>query len=117
MAPAAAAAAPAVKSDDEDDYEEYIPVSKRRAMVADRLRHQRLSKPAAPSSAGSPASLPPPPPQPTTNPVAAPDAVAPSAKPSLLVTSTQLKRAAPEVTATEQLILQEKEMIENLADG
>ncbi|XP_051209442.1 DEAD-box ATP-dependent RNA helicase 35A-like [Lolium perenne] len=116
MAPAAAAAAPAVKSDDEDDYEEYIPVSKRRAMEADRLRHQRLSKPTAPSSAGSPASLPPPPPQPTTNPAAAPDAVAPSAKPSLLVTSTQLKRAAPEVTATEQLILQEKEMIENLAD-
>ncbi|KAK1660815.1 hypothetical protein QYE76_048974 [Lolium multiflorum] len=117
MAPAAAAAAPTVKSDDEDDYEEYIPVSKRRAMEADRLRHQRLSKPAAPSSVRSPASLPPPPPQPTTNPAAAPDAVAPSAKPSLLVTSTQLKRAAPEVTATEQLILQEKEMIENLADG
>jgi ATP-dependent RNA helicase DDX41 len=116
MAPAAAAAAPAVKSDDEDDYEEYIPISKRRAMEADRLRHQRLSKPAAPSSARSPASLPPPPPQPTTNPAAAPDAVAPSAKPSLLVTSTQLKRAAPEVTATEQLILQEKEMIESLED-
>ena len=110
MAPGAAVAA---KSDDEDDYEEYIPVSKRRAMEADRLRHQRLSKPAAAASAGS---LPPPPPPPTANPAAAPDDAAPAAKPSLLVTSTQLKRAAPEVTATEQIILQEKEMIDNLSN-
>ncbi|KAK1644752.1 hypothetical protein QYE76_062557 [Lolium multiflorum] len=85
-------------------------------------------RPIASATSASPSPPPPPPhaPQPpsrrlrpnrsTTNPAAAPDAVAPSAKPSLLVTSTQLKRAAPEVTATEQLILQEKEMIENLAD-
>ncbi|KQJ93347.1 DEAD-box ATP-dependent RNA helicase 35A [Brachypodium distachyon] len=110
MAPAAVT--PAAKSDDEDNYEEYIPVAKRRAMEADRLRNRRISKPAA-ASDGSPASLPPPPPPPPTN-SPAPDAAA--AKPSLLVTSTQLKRAAPEVTATEQVILQEKEMIENLSD-
>ncbi|CAM0947732.1 unnamed protein product [Alopecurus aequalis] len=83
---------------DEDDYQEYIPVSKRRATEAVRLR---LSKPAAPSS---PAPLPPLPPPPT------------AAKPSLLVSSTRLKRAAPELTATERLILQEKEILSDLSD-
>ncbi|EOA14389.1 hypothetical protein CARUB_v10027584mg [Capsella rubella] len=38
------------------------------------------------------------------------------AKPSLLVQATQLKRDVPEVSGTEQIILQEKEMMEHLSD-
>ncbi|KAI3806910.1 hypothetical protein L1987_22828 [Smallanthus sonchifolius] len=37
-------------------------------------------------------------------------------KPSLLVKASQLKRDQPEVTATEQAVQQEKEMMENLSD-
>ncbi|CAN6237145.1 unnamed protein product [Urochloa humidicola] len=83
-------------------------------MEAERLRFLRLSKP-APSSSASAASLamPPPPPPPPSHPSA--PAPAAAAKPSLLVTATQLKRSAPEVTATEQRIQQEKEVIENLS--
>jgi len=62
----------------------------------------------APSSAASSLPLPPLPPAQASVPHAA-------AKPSLLVKATQLKRAAPEVTATEQRIQQEKEVIENLS--
>ncbi|KAL6888508.1 hypothetical protein ACP4OV_009534 [Aristida adscensionis] len=112
-AAAAASSAAAAHSDDDAAYEEYIPVAKRRAMEAERLRQLRLSKPAPSSSASGPADadgdslpLPPPPPLPP-----APDA---AAKPSLLVKATQLKRAAPEVTPTEQRIIQEREVIENL---
>ncbi|KAK1614159.1 hypothetical protein QYE76_019676 [Lolium multiflorum] len=84
MAPAAAAVA-----DDEDDYEEYIPVSKRRATDAVRFR---LAAP-----------LPPPPPLSTGD------------KTSLLVTHAQSKHSAPELTATERLIQQEKELLEDLS--
>lgn len=38
------------------------------------------------------------------------------AKPSLLVKASQLKKEQPEITQTEQIILQEKEMIEHLSD-
>ncbi|XP_047079036.1 DEAD-box ATP-dependent RNA helicase 35A-like [Lolium rigidum] len=89
MAPAAAAVSVA---DDEDDY---IPVSKRRATDALRFRLSN-SKPAAP------APLSPPPPSPTDN------------KASLLATHAQLKHSAPELTATERLIQQEKELLEDL---
>ncbi|GJN19008.1 hypothetical protein PR202_gb06235 [Eleusine coracana subsp. coracana] len=114
-ATSSAAAAAAAVSDDEDNYEEYIPVAKRRAMEAERLRQLRQSKP-APSSAAAPSSslpLPPPPPLP---PAQSSGLDAAAAKPSLLVTATQLKRAAPEVTPTEERIMQEKEMIENLSE-
>ncbi|KAI4991519.1 hypothetical protein ZWY2020_039905 [Hordeum vulgare] len=94
-------AAAAAKSDDEDNYEEYIPVAKRRAMETDRFRHQRLAKPAVPC----PVSLPPPPPPPTNN-------STPATKPSLLITSTLLKRAAPEITPTERLIQEEQKIDE-----
>ncbi|KAF7064823.1 hypothetical protein CFC21_071058 [Triticum aestivum] len=94
----AAAAAAAANCDDEDNYEEYIPVAKRRAMEADRFRHQRLPKPAVPS-------LPPPPPPPTNN-------SAPAAKPSFLVTSTLHKRTAAEITPTERLIQEEQKIAE-----
>ncbi|KAJ4797689.1 DEAD-box ATP-dependent RNA helicase 35 [Rhynchospora pubera] len=101
-------------ADDDDDYEEYVPVAKRRALEAHKLL--RLSNPPPP-----PSSVPAPNPNPTTAP---PDPVAlppplpppPSAKPSLLVKASQLKLAAPEISATEQLVQQEKEMIEHLSD-
>ena len=111
-ATAAASVAAAANSDEDDNYEEYIPVAKRRAMEAERLRQLRLSKPAPSSAAASSLPLPPPPPLPPAPQPSAPDA---AAKPSLLVKATQLKRAAPEVTATEQRIQQEKEVIENLS--
>uniref|UniRef100_A0A0E0LF40 RNA helicase n=1 Tax=Oryza punctata TaxID=4537 RepID=A0A0E0LF40_ORYPU len=103
---ATATASPRRGTPDSDDeyYEEYVPVAKRRAMEAERLR--RATKP------------------PTTNPVA----VAPphstsspavgevALKTSLLVKSTKLKREAPEVTPAERLLQQEREMIEHLSD-
>ncbi|KAF7058190.1 hypothetical protein CFC21_065307 [Triticum aestivum] len=95
------AAAAAANSDDEDNYEEYVPVAKHRAMEADRFRHQRLPKPAVPS-------LPPPPPPPTNN-------SAPAAKPSLLVTCTLRKRTAPEITPTERLIQEEQKIAEEVS--
>jgi len=113
-ATAAASVAAAANSDEDDNYEEYIPVAKRRAMEAERLRQLRLSKPAPASAAASSLPLPPPPPLPPAPQPSAPDA---AAKPSLLVKATQLKRAAPEVTATEQRIQQEKEVIDSLSDG
>jgi ATP-dependent RNA helicase DDX41 len=109
---AASSAAAASNSDEEENYEEYIPVAKRRAMEAERLRQLRLSK-SAPASAVSSLPMPPPPPLLPAQ-TSVPDA---AAKPSLLVKATQLKRAAPEVTATEQRIQQEKEVIENLSDN
>ena len=66
-AAASAAAAAAANSDEDDNYEEYIPVAKRRAMEAERLRQLRLSKPAPASAAnrtgllacrGGPSALP-----------------------------------------------------------
>uniref|UniRef100_A0A0E0JVJ9 RNA helicase n=1 Tax=Oryza punctata TaxID=4537 RepID=A0A0E0JVJ9_ORYPU len=119
---ASPATAAAANSEDDDNYEEYIPVAKRRAMEAERLRRLRLSKPAPPSSsaaAEAASDLPPPPPPPPNHPSAGGGGgggLEASAKPSLLVKATQLKRAAPEVTHTEQLIMQEKEMIEHLSD-
>lgn len=93
--------------DDDDDYEEYIPVAKRRAMEAQKLL-QRKGRLNSSSAADADASadlanllLPPPPPE---------------AKPSLLVKASQLKRDQPEISPTEQLVLQEKEMIEHLSD-
>ncbi|KAJ6309210.1 hypothetical protein OIU76_018748 [Salix suchowensis] len=38
------------------------------------------------------------------------------AKPSLLVKASQLKRDQPEISQTEQIVQQEKEMIEHLSD-
>jgi len=111
-AASSAAADAASNSDEEANYEEYIPVAKRRAMEAERLRQLRLNK-SAPTSAASTLPLPPPPPLLPAQ-ASVPDA---AAKPSLLVKATQLKRAAPEVTATEQRIQQEKEVIENLSDN
>ncbi|KAJ6737464.1 hypothetical protein OIU85_019517 [Salix viminalis] len=38
------------------------------------------------------------------------------AKPSLLVKASQLKRDQPEISSTEQIVQQEKEMTEHLSD-
>ncbi|XP_047078876.1 DEAD-box ATP-dependent RNA helicase 35A-like [Lolium rigidum] len=103
MAPAAAAVSVA---DDEDDYQDYIPVSKRRATDALRFR---LSKPAAAA-----APLPPPPASPTNN-KHGPPRIFFEAPPLLLATHAQLKHSAPELTATERLIQQEKELLEDLS--
>ncbi|XP_020213117.1 DEAD-box ATP-dependent RNA helicase 35 [Cajanus cajan] len=82
---------------EEDDYEEYVPVAKRRAMEAQKIL-QRKGKASA----------------------AADDDLekmrVAETKPSLLVKASQLKREQPEISVTEQIVQQEKEMIENLSD-
>ncbi|KAK1265843.1 DEAD-box ATP-dependent RNA helicase 35 [Acorus gramineus] len=102
--------------DDNDDEPEYIPVHKRRAMEAQKLllRRAATSAPSSTAAADEPLPstaaaisrlLPPPPPPPPSE-----------SKPSLLVKASLLKRDAPEISPTEQLVLQEKEMIEHLSD-
>ncbi|CAN1145036.1 DEAD-box ATP-dependent RNA helicase 35 [Linum perenne] len=80
----------------EEEEEEYVPVAKRRALEAQRILQRK----------GNATSL--------------EDELEKSnleeAKPSLLVKSTQLKREQPVVTETEQIVQQEKEMIEHLSD-
>ncbi|KAL6134279.1 hypothetical protein ACLB2K_066511 [Fragaria x ananassa] len=80
--------------EEEDDL--YIPVAKRRAMAAQRILHRKGN--AAGLEEDSEKSE------------------AKEVKPSLLVKATQLKRDAPEITQAEQLVQQEKEMIEHLSD-
>ncbi|KAJ7962813.1 DEAD-box ATP-dependent RNA helicase [Quillaja saponaria] len=81
----------------DDDYVEYVPVAKRRAMEAQKIL-QRKGKSAS----------------------AIEDELDKSkeaeAKPSLLVKASQLKRDQPEITPTQQIVQQEKEMIEHLSD-
>lgn len=81
-----------------DDIQEYIPVRKRRLMEAQQLL-QRKGK-GMPSSLGDEHD---------------PEKAA-EAKPSLLVKSSQLKKDQPEITVTEALVIQEKEMIERLSE-
>ncbi|CAA7019968.1 unnamed protein product [Microthlaspi erraticum] len=82
--------------EDDDDYVEYVPVAKRRAMEAQKIL-QRKGKVSELEEEAEKEKL-------------------AEAKPSLLVQATQLKRDVPEVSATEQIILQEKEMMEHLSD-
>ena len=97
----------AVEEEEEEDYVEYIPVQKRRAMEAQKLLQRRghLSSEGStlPSAVDELSGLPKPP-------------ELSESKPSLLVKASQLKRDQPEISATEQLVLQEKEMIEHLSD-
>ncbi|CAM8877383.1 unnamed protein product [Rhodiola kirilowii] len=81
---------------DDDNYVEYIPVAKRRAMEAQKIlqRKGKVSVLEDESEKQAPAE----------------------AKPSLLVKASQLKRDLPEITPAEQMVQQEKEMIENLSD-
>lgn len=80
----------------DDDYQEYIPVHKRRAMEAQKIL-LRKGKASTFEEEAEKLKL-------------------TEAKPSLLVKASQLKRDLPEITPTEQIVLQEKEMIENLSD-
>lgn len=79
-----------------DDYAEYIPVAKRRAMEAQKIL-QRKGKSSALEEELEKAKL-------------------AEAKPSLLVKASQLKRDQPEISPTQQIVQQEKEMIEHLSD-
>jgi len=84
--------------EEEDDYEEYIPVAKRRAMEAQKIL-QRKGKATAAIEEDDSEKL-----------------KVFETKPSLLVKASQLKKDAPEISVTEQIVQQEKEMIENLSD-
>lgn len=82
---------------EEDDYEEYVPVAKRRAMEAQKIL-QRKGKASA-----------------TIDDETEKLRVV-ETKPSLLVKASQLKKDQPEISVTEQIVQQEKEMIDNLSD-
>ncbi|KAI9110181.1 hypothetical protein K1719_018623 [Acacia pycnantha] len=81
----------------DDDYVEYVPVAKRRVMEAQKVL-ERKGKASSTVDDDSEKSR-----------------VA-EVKPSLLVKASQLKRDQPEISPTEQIVRQEKEMIENLSD-
>ncbi|XP_050206330.1 DEAD-box ATP-dependent RNA helicase 35 [Mercurialis annua] len=81
---------------EDDDYEEYVPVAKRRALEAQKIL-QRKGKASTLEDELDKSNL-------------------AEAKPSLLVKASQLKRDQPEITPTEQIVQQEKEMIEHLSD-
>ncbi|XP_059457756.1 DEAD-box ATP-dependent RNA helicase 35 [Corylus avellana] len=80
----------------EDDFVEYVPVAKRRAMEAQKIL-QRKGKSSALEEELEKSNL-------------------AEAKPSLLVKASQLKRDQPEISPTQQILQQEKEMIEHLSD-
>ncbi|KAG8379778.1 hypothetical protein BUALT_Bualt07G0125900 [Buddleja alternifolia] len=82
--------------EEDDNYVEYVPVAKRRALEAQKIL-QRKGKSSAVDEEIEIEKL-------------------VEAKPSLLVQATQLKKDQPEVTQTEQIIIQEKEMMEHLSD-
>lgn len=82
--------------EEDDDYVEYIPVAKRRAMEAQKIL-QRKGKASALEDETEKANV-------------------AEAKPSLLIKATQLKKDQPEISQMEQIVQQEKEMIEHLSD-
>ncbi|CAH9080312.1 unnamed protein product [Cuscuta europaea] len=82
----------------DDDYDEYVPVAKRRALEAQKILQWKGKS--APSEKEAEAEK--------TKQF--------EAKPSLLVKATQLKKEMPEVSVAEQMVQQEKEMIEHLSD-
>jgi len=84
--------------DGEEDLQEYIPVRKRRLLEAQKLL-QRKGKGMFASTADDMDAL-----------------KASEAKPSLLVKSSQIKKDQPEISVTEALVIQEKEMIERLSE-
>jgi ATP-dependent RNA helicase DDX41 len=84
--------------DGEEDFQEYIPVKKRRLLEAQKLL-QRKGKGMFASTADDMDAL-----------------KASEAKPSLLVKSSQIKKDQPEISVTEALVIQEKEMIERLSE-
>ncbi|KVH98050.1 hypothetical protein Ccrd_023732, partial [Cynara cardunculus var. scolymus] len=89
---------PSLRSDmeNDEDYVEYVPIAKRRAMEAQKILQRKG--------------------QASTFEDETEKAKQVEMKPSLLVKASQLKRDQPEVTPTEQAVQQEKEMMENLSD-
>lgn len=81
---------------EDDGYVEYVPVAKRRAMEAQKILLRKGESSILEDELEK--------------------SKAAEAKPSLLIKASQLKRDAPEITPTEQMVQQEKEMIENLSD-
>lgn len=81
---------------EDDDYVEYIPVSKRRALEAHKILQRKGKSSGLEEETEKTKQV--------------------EAKPSLLVKATQLKKEMPEVSVTEQMVQQEKEMIEHLSD-
>lgn len=83
--------------EEEETYEEYVPVRKRRMMEAQKILQRKgrgvVSATTDPNENGKT-----------------------EAKPSLLVKASQLKKDAPEVSATEQMVRQELEMLERVSE-
>ncbi|KAH7298380.1 hypothetical protein KP509_25G040400 [Ceratopteris richardii] len=84
--------------DDDESYQEYVPVKKRKQLEAQKFL-QRKGRGLSSSTTDE-----------------GDEAVHSEAKPSLLVKASQLKKELPEISATEQLVNQEKEMIERLSE-
>ncbi|CAH9081206.1 unnamed protein product [Cuscuta europaea] len=82
--------------EDDDDYVEYVPVAKRRALEAQKILQRKGKSAPLEEETEKKKQV--------------------EAKPSLLVKATQLKKEMPEVSVTEQMVQQEKEMIEHLSD-
>lgn len=82
-------------AEEDEDYVEYIPVKKRRMMEAQKIL-QRKGKGSLSEDAEH--------------------AKEAESKPSLLVKASQLKKDLPEISPMEQLVQQEKDMIERLSD-
>lgn len=84
--------------DHDDDFQEYVPVKKRRLLEAQKFLRRKgrgvLSSTTEDGEQGPNSE----------------------AKPSLLVKASQLKKEQPEITATQQLVIQEKEMIDRLSE-
>ncbi|KAK3013195.1 hypothetical protein RJ639_010383 [Escallonia herrerae] len=85
-----------LEMEEDDDYVEYVPVAKRRALEAQKIL-QHKGKSLAIEDERELSKL-------------------AEAKPSLLVKASQLKREQPEISVTEKIVQQEKEMIEHLSD-
>ncbi|XP_024365677.1 DEAD-box ATP-dependent RNA helicase 35 [Physcomitrium patens] len=89
--------------EEEEDIEEYVPVKKRRLMAAQQLLNKKAVKGANGAN--------------MTSTLDEQEGLKSSEiKPSLLVKSSQLKKDAPEISVTEALVMQEKEMIERLSE-
>ncbi|KAI3929813.1 hypothetical protein MKX01_025981 [Papaver californicum] len=84
--------------EEDDDYEEYIPVKKRRLMEAQKILQRKGGKTSVLGEGEIEESK------------------LAENKPSLLVKASQLKRDLPEITPIEQKVQEEKEMIEHLSD-
>ncbi|XP_002991105.2 DEAD-box ATP-dependent RNA helicase 35 [Selaginella moellendorffii] len=86
--------APEETIEDDDGYVEYVPVKKRRLLEQQKLL-QRKGQNSSLVEDGRGAA---------------------ESKPSLLVKASQLKKDQPEISATEQLVRQEKDMIDRLSE-